>query len=53
MVNVGLLKVLCANINLMYSVDKKNRLDVTFVFFISLLLFAQNVSGNHMPIIKS
>ena len=35
------------------SVDKKNRLDVTFVFFISLLLVAQHVSGNHVPIIRS
>jgi len=26
-----------------YSVDKKNQLDVTFVFFISLLLVAQHV----------
>jgi len=29
------------------SVDKKNQLDVTFVFFISLLLVAQHASGNH------
>jgi len=35
------------------SVDKKNQLDVTFVFFISLLLVAQHVSGNHVPIIRS
>ena len=35
------------------SVDKKNQLDVTFVFFISLLLVAQHVSGNYMPIIRS
>ena len=34
-------------------VDKKNQLDVTFVFFISLLLVAQHVSGNHVPIIRS
>ena len=33
--------------------DKKNQLDVTFVFFISLLLVAQHVSGNHIPIIRS
>ena len=26
-----------------FSVDKKNQLDVTFVFFISLLLVAQHV----------
>ena len=35
------------------SVDKKNQLVVTFVFFISLLLVAQHVSGNHVPIIRS
>jgi len=35
------------------SVDKKNQLDVTFVFFISLLLVAQHVSGNHVPIIRN
>jgi len=35
------------------SVDKKNQLDVTYVFFISLLLVAQHVSGNHVPIIRS
>ena len=35
------------------SVDKKNQLDVTFVFFISLLIVAQHVSGNHVPIIRS
>ena len=34
-------------------VDKKNQLDVTFVFFISLLLVAQHVSGNHVLIIRS
>ena len=33
--------------------DKKNELDVTFVFFISLLIVAQHVSGNHVPIIRS
>jgi hypothetical protein len=33
--------------------DKENQLDVTFVFFVSLLLFAQHVSGNHVPIIRS
>ena len=27
--------------------------DVTFVFFISLLIAAQHVSGNHVPIIRS
>ena len=37
----------------LYSVDKKNLLDVTFVFFISLLIVAQHVSGNHVPIIRS
>ena len=36
-----------------FSVDKKNQLDVTFVFFISLLIVAQHVSGNHVPIIRS
>ena len=35
------------------SMDKKNQLDVTFVFFISLLLVAQHVLGNHVPIIRS
>ena len=35
------------------NVDKKNQLDVTFVFFISLLLVAQYVSGNNVPIIRS
>ena len=35
------------------SVDRKNQLDVTFVFFISLLIDAQHVSGNHVPIIRS
>jgi len=34
-------------------VNKKNQLDVTFVFFISLLLVAQHVSGNNVPIIRS
>jgi len=34
------------------SVDKENQLGVTFVFFISLLIVAQHVSGNHMPIIR-
>ena len=33
--------------------DKKNQLDVNFVFFISLLIVAQLVSGNHVPIIRS
>ena len=33
--------------------DKKNQLDVTFLFFISLLIVAQHVSGNHVPIIRS
>jgi len=31
----------------------KLALDVTFVFFISLLIVVQHVSGNHVPIIKS
>jgi len=35
------------------SVDKKNQLDVTFCIFISLLIVAQHVSGNHVPIIRS
>jgi len=30
-----------------------NQLDVTFVFLISLLQFAQHVSGNHVPIFRS
>ena len=33
--------------------DKNRQLDVTFVFFISLLIVAQHVSGNYVPIIKS
>ena len=33
--------------------NKKNLLDVNFVFFISLLIVAQHVSGNHVPIIRS
>ena len=40
-------------ITLLFSVDKKNQLDVTFVFFISLLLVAQHVLGNHVRIIRS
>jgi len=31
------------------SVDKKKQLDVTFVFFISLLLVARHVSGTWLP----
>ena len=38
---------------LIFSVDEKIRLDVTFVFFISLLIVVQHVSGNHVPIIRS
>ena len=38
---------------LLFSLDKKNQLDVIFVFFISLLIVAQHVSGNHVPIIRS
>ena len=30
-----------------FFVDKENQLEVTFVYFISLLLVAQHVSGNH------
>ena len=36
-----------------FSVDKENQLDFTFVFFISLIIVAQHVSGNHVPIIRS
>jgi hypothetical protein len=36
-----------------FSVDKINQLDVNFVFFISLLIVAQHVSDNHVPIIRS
>ena len=39
--------------NYTLSVDKINQLDVAFEFFISLLLVAQHVSGNHVPIIRS
>jgi len=35
------------------GVDKKNQLDVTFLCFISLLIAAQHVSGNHVPIVRS
>ena len=35
------------------SVDKKNQLHVTSVFFISLLPVTQYVSGNQVPIIRS
>ena len=35
------------------SVDKKNQLDVIFLFFISLIIVAQHVSGNHVPVIRS
>jgi len=35
------------------SVDKKNQLMSLFVFFISLLIVSQHVSGNHVPIIRS
>ena len=31
----------------------RNQLDVTFVFFISLLQVAQHVLGNHVPIFRS
>jgi len=36
-----------------FCVDKKNQLDVTFVFFISFLLVAQHVSGNQHEAITS
>jgi len=36
-----------------FQMNKKNQLDVNFVFFISLLIVAQHVSGNHVPIIRS
>ena len=32
---------------------KKNQLDVTFCIHYFLLIFAQHVSGNHVPIIRS
>ena len=35
------------------SVDKKNQIMSLFVFFISLPIVAQHVSGNHVPIIRS
>ena len=44
---------LLARANRASCVDKKNQLDVTFVFFISLLIVAQYVLGNHVPIIRS
>jgi len=39
--------------SVLISVGKENQLDVSFVFFISLLIVAQHVSGNHVPIIRS
>jgi len=36
-----------------FSVDKKNLLDVTFCILYSLLIVAQHVAGNHVPIIRS
>ena len=42
-----------AQMLLRFSVDKKNQLDALFVFFISLLIVVQHVSGNHVPIIRS
>ena len=50
--NVGV-RALNVTINSPLCVDKKNQLDVTLVFFISLLIVAQHVSGNHVPIIRS
>ena len=42
------------NIKYLYlSVDKKNQLDVNFCIFISLLIVAKHVSGNHVPITRS
>jgi hypothetical protein len=38
--------------NIQFSVDKKNQQMSLFVFFISLLIVAQHVSGNHVPIIR-
>ena len=35
------------------SVDKKTNKMSLFVLFISLLIVAQHVSGNHVPIIRS
>ena len=43
----------CVQYNKSIDVDKKNQLDVSFVFFISLLIAAQHVSDNHVPIIRS
>ena len=51
-VNVWKCYLLCV-MKKLFSVEEKNQLDVTFVFFISLLLVAQHVSGNHVPIIRS
>ena len=49
---MAICNVLCG-LKLTARVDKKNQLDVTFVFIISLLLVPQHVSGNHVPIIRS
>jgi len=35
------------------NADKKTNYMSLFVFFISLLIVAQHVSGNHVPIIRS
>ena len=48
-----LMHLLLKGLRLVYELDKKNQLDVTFVFFIYLLIVAQHVSGNHVPIIRS
>ena len=42
-----------AKVDYLSYVDKKNQLDVIFVFFMYLLIVAQHVSCNHVPIIRS
>ena len=44
-------EIFCGPTSLSY-VDKKNQLDVTFCI-LYLLILAQHVSGNHVPIIRS
>jgi hypothetical protein len=39
--------------NSKFGVDKKNQLDVTFCILYFLLIVAQHVSGNRVPIIRS
>ena len=42
-----------STLDIKFSVDKKNQLDVTFCILYFSLIVAQHVSGNHVPIIRS